>query len=129
LSRGSFILELDAKTDVLAAKEILTGHARFHGDAQAALPSTGPQDAGGYCGTLMERVGDDGGPVLGSGRRAPRDVKPDNFREVLQGGRNARGCTDCVHGGEATPSATEDRGSCIRAERPQRTKAATNPCQ
>jgi uroporphyrinogen-III decarboxylase len=91
LPRGSFILELDGQTDMFAAKEILRGHACLHGDVPAALLSVGkPQDVRDYCRMLIDRVGDDGGLILGSGCSVPCNVEPDNFRAMLDAGKSVR---------------------------------------
>lgn len=90
LPRGSFILELDSKTDIFAAKEILRGHACLHGDVPAALLSVGKrEDVRAYCKILIERVGDDGGFILGSGCSVPCNVEPANFRAMIDTGKNA----------------------------------------
>jgi uroporphyrinogen-III decarboxylase len=90
LPRGSFILELDSKTDIFAAKEALRGHGCFHGDVPAALLSVGkPQEVYDYCRMLIDRVGDDGGFILGSGCSVPCNVEPDNFRAMIEAGKSA----------------------------------------
>lgn len=95
LPRESLILELDRKTGISAAKEVLRGRAYFHGDvpdAPAALLSIGTlQDLGGYCRMLIWRVGDDRGLILGNGYSVPCDVKPENFGAMLEAGKNVRG--------------------------------------
>ena len=91
LPRGSFVMELDGLTDIFAAKEILRGHACFKGDVPAALLSVGkPQDVRDYCRRLINRVGDDGGFILGSGCSVPCNVDPENFRAMIETGKNAR---------------------------------------
>ena len=92
LPKGSFILELDSKTDIFAAKEILRGHACFHGDVPAALLSIGqPQEVRDYCRLLIERVGEDGGFILGSGCSVPCNVEPENFRAMIETGKQTVG--------------------------------------
>ncbi len=91
LPRGSFVLELDSTTDILAAKDVLRGHACIHGDVPAAVLSLGePDEVRDYCRRLMSRVGDDGGFILGSGCAVPLDVKPENFRAMIEAGKNTR---------------------------------------
>ncbi|MBW1901754.1 MAG: hypothetical protein JRJ20_08970 [Deltaproteobacteria bacterium] len=89
LPRGSAILELDSVTDIFAAKETLRGHLCFHGDVPAAMLTLGkPEDVQDYCKKLINEVGDDGGFILGSGCGVPPNVKPENFRALIETGRN-----------------------------------------
>lgn len=91
LPRGSFVLELDSTTDIFAAKDALRGHACIHGDVPAALLSLGePDEVRDYCRQLISRVGDDGGFILGSGCSVPVDVKPENFRAMIETGKNTK---------------------------------------
>jgi uroporphyrinogen-III decarboxylase len=43
-----------------------------------------------YCGRLIGRVGDDGGSILGSGCGVPCNVKPGNFRAMIETGKNTK---------------------------------------
>ena len=89
LPRGSAILELDSVTDIIAAKEVLRGHLCFHGDVPAAMLSLGkPEDVEGYCKKLIDEVGGDGGLILGSGCSVPPTAKPENFRAMIETGKN-----------------------------------------
>jgi len=89
LPRGSAILELDSVTNIFAAKEILGDHLCFHGDVPAAMLSVGkPEDVEAYCKKLIDEVGGDGGFILGSGCSVPPNVKPENFRAMIETGRN-----------------------------------------
>ncbi|MFO8101573.1 MAG: uroporphyrinogen decarboxylase family protein [Dehalococcoidia bacterium] len=89
LPRGSAILELDSVTDIFAAKEILRGHLCFHGDVPAAiLALEEPEAVEAYCRKLIDEVGGDGGFILGSGCSVPPNVKPQNFRAMVETGRN-----------------------------------------
>ncbi len=89
LPRGSAILELDSVTDIFAAKEVLRGHLCFHGDVPAAMLALGtPEDVKSYCKKLIDEVGSDGGFILGSGCSVPPNAKPENFRAMLETGRN-----------------------------------------
>jgi uroporphyrinogen-III decarboxylase len=88
LPRGSAILELDSATDIFAAKETLRGHLCLHGDVPAALLSIGkPDEVAAYCRRLIDGVGADGGFILGSGCSVPSDVKPENFRAMIETGK------------------------------------------
>lgn len=89
LPKGSAILELDSMTDIFAAKDALRGHLCFHGDIPPALLSLGkPEEVEAYCKKLIDEVGDDGGLILGSGCSVPSAVKVDNFRAMIETGKN-----------------------------------------
>jgi hypothetical protein len=88
LPRGSAILELDGTTDIFAAKEMLRGHVCLKGDVPAALLSIGsPEEVEAYCRRLIDRVGGDGGFILSSGCSVPADVRPANFRAMIETGK------------------------------------------
>ena len=88
LPKGSAILELDGSTDIFAAKELLRGHLCLKGDVPAALLSIGrPEEVAAYCKRLIDQVGGDGGFILGSGCSVPPDVKPENFRAMVETGK------------------------------------------
>jgi uroporphyrinogen-III decarboxylase len=92
LPRGSAILELDSATDIFAAKEVLRGHLCLHGDVPAALLSIGkPEEVTAYCRRLIDQVGADGGFILGSGCSVPSNVKPENFRAMIETGKQCGG--------------------------------------
>ena len=89
LPKGSAILHLDSTTDIFRAKEILRGHLCLHGDVPAALLSIGkPEDVETYCKKLIDEVGSDGGFILGSGCAVPPNVKPENFKAMIETGKN-----------------------------------------
>jgi len=55
----------------------------------AALLSLGkPEEVEAYCRKLIDEVGGDGGFILGSGCSVPCDVRPENFRAMLETARN-----------------------------------------
>ena len=88
LPRGSAVLELDSTTDIFQAKEILRDHLCFHGDVPAALLSIGrPEDVEAYCKKLIDKVGGDGGFILGSGCSVPPNVRPENFKALIDTGK------------------------------------------
>jgi hypothetical protein len=92
LPRGSAVLELDSTTDIFAAKEILRDHLCFHGDVSAALLSIGePEDVASYCRKLIDEVGEGGGFILGSGCSVPPNVKPENFRSMIETAKTYEG--------------------------------------
>lgn len=89
LPRGSAVLELDGVTDILRAKEVLRGHLCLRGDVPAALLALGtPAEVSAYCKQLIDKVGGDGGFILGSGCSVPPNVKPENFRALIETGKS-----------------------------------------
>jgi len=88
LPRGSAVLAFDGTTDIFAARKAVGDHLCLWGDVPAALLSIGsPEDVAAYCKRLIDEVGGDGGFVLGSGCSVPPDVKPENFRSMIQTGK------------------------------------------
>jgi len=91
LPRGSFALELDSTTDIFRAKEVLRDHACLKGDVPAALLSIGtPAEVEAYCKRLIDGVGEGSGFILGSGCSVPSDAKPENFRAMIETGKQHR---------------------------------------
>ena len=89
LPRSSAILALDSTTNIFAAKEVLRGHLCLAGDVSPALMSLGkPEDVEVYCKKLIDEVGGDGGFILSTGCEMPTAVKLDNWRAMIQTGRN-----------------------------------------
>ncbi len=91
LPRGSAILELDGTTDLVAARRVLGDHLCLKGDVPAALLSVGkPEDVEDYCKRLISEVGRDGAFILSTGCSTPPTVKPENFRAMIETGKNYR---------------------------------------
>ncbi len=89
LPKGSVVLELDSTTDIFAAKEVLRGHLCLKGDVPAAMLSIGkPEDIEAYCKRLIDGVGGDGGFILSTGCSVPPDAKFENFRAMIETGKN-----------------------------------------
>ncbi len=89
LPKGSAVLELDSLTNIFHAKQALRGHLCLHGDVPAALLSVGrPEDVAAYCRKLIDEVGGGGGFILGSGCSVPPNVRPENFRAMIETGKN-----------------------------------------
>lgn len=89
LPKGSTVLELDSTTDIFLAKEVLRGHLCIHGDVSASLLTVGkPEDVEAYCKKLIDEVGSDGGFIMGSGCAVPPNVKPENFRAMIDTSKN-----------------------------------------
>ncbi|MBT4518795.1 MAG: hypothetical protein HOC23_02220 [Halieaceae bacterium] len=91
LPRGSIALELDGTTDLALAKEILNDHACLKGDVPAALLALGtPEEVASYCKEKIDIVGAGGGYILGTGCSVPPNVKPENFRAMIDTAKNYR---------------------------------------
>jgi len=88
LPRASVVLALDSATDIFAAKRVLGGHLCLWGDVSASLLSIGrPDDVSTYCKRLIDEVGAGGGFILGSGCSVPPNVRPENFRRMIETGK------------------------------------------
>jgi hypothetical protein len=79
------ILELDGKSDILKAKEILGSHMCIMGDVPAELLVLGSREmVMDYCRRLIEIVGVGGGFILSSGCSLPANAKKDNVRALYE---------------------------------------------
>jgi hypothetical protein len=89
LPKGSAVVGLDSSTDIFRAKEVLRGHLCLYGDVSATLLSIGkPEDVEAYCKKLIDEVGGDGGFILGTGCCVPPNCKPENFKAMIETGKN-----------------------------------------
>ena len=89
LPRGKCICELDSRTDIFKAKEILKGHMCIMGDVPATLLSLGTEEeVVNYCNKLHEVVGKDGGFILSTGCECPIDAKFENVKAMLATARS-----------------------------------------
>ena len=87
--RGSAIVDLDGTTDIFQAKELLNDHLCISTDVSAATLSIGkPEDVENYCKKLIDEVAYNGGCLLSTGCTVPGVVKPENFRAMLETGKN-----------------------------------------
>lgn len=88
LPRGKCVCELDSRTDIFKAKEILKGHMCIMGDVSATLLSLGTQEeVAAYCQKLCDVVGRDGGFIMSTGCECPIDAKFDNVKAMLAAAR------------------------------------------
>jgi len=88
LPRASCFLDLDGLTDIFRAKEILKDHLCIMSDVSASLFSIGsPKQVQDYVKKLIDKLGVDGGHILGSGCEVPPNCKPENFRTYLETGK------------------------------------------
>jgi hypothetical protein len=79
------ILELDGKSDIFKAKEILGSHMCIMGDVPAELLVLGSkQDVMDYCRKRIDIVGKDGGFILSSGCSLPVNAKQENVRALYE---------------------------------------------
>jgi uroporphyrinogen-III decarboxylase len=89
LPRGSAIIDLDGTTDIFAAAELLDDHMCICSDVHPALLSLGtPEEVEAYCKKLIDEIGHNGGLILQAGCSVPYAVTPDNFRAMLDTGKN-----------------------------------------
>jgi hypothetical protein len=89
LPKGKCICELDSKTDIFKAKEILSGHMCIMGDVSPSLLSIGTsEDVVAYCEKLIDIVGKDGGFILSTGCECPIDAKFDNVKAMIDTAKN-----------------------------------------
>lgn len=83
------ICELDSKTNIFKAKEILGKHMCIAGDVPAGLQAYGtPQEMEEYCRKLIDVVGKDTGLILSSGCTVAPDCKYENFKAMIDTARN-----------------------------------------
>ncbi len=89
LPKGSVILHFDGTTDIFAAKKELGGHLCLMGDVHPSLLSLGkPEDVENYVKRLIDEVSYDGGLILSTGCNVPAAIKPDNFKALVDTGKN-----------------------------------------
>jgi len=89
LPRKSAMIELDGTTNIFAAKEQLRNHMCIASDIHPALMSLGkPEEVSAYCEKLIDEIGGDGGHILSTGCGLPAAAKKENFRAMLETGRN-----------------------------------------
>jgi uroporphyrinogen-III decarboxylase len=78
------ICELDSKTDIFKAKDILGDHMCIAGDVPAGLQAVGtPREMAEYCEKLIDVVGKGTGFILSSGCTVSSDCKYDNFKAMI----------------------------------------------
>jgi len=88
LPRGKVILEIDGRTDIFKAKEVLGDHLCIMGDVPAALLKLGtPDDVRAYVQRLIDMVGKGSGFILSTGCDTPVDAKPENVRTMIEVGK------------------------------------------
>lgn len=89
LPKGKCICELDSKTDIFKAKEILQGRMCIMGDVPPSLLSIGAtEDVVAYCEKLIDVIGKDGGFILSTGCECPIDAKFENVKAMVDTAKN-----------------------------------------
>jgi uroporphyrinogen-III decarboxylase len=88
LPRASCVLDFDGLTDIFRAKEILKDHLCLMSDVSGSLFTIGTtKQVEDYVKKLIDKLGVDGGHILGSGCEVPPNCKPENFRIYLHTGK------------------------------------------
>jgi uroporphyrinogen-III decarboxylase len=88
LPKSSCIIDLDGLTDIFAAKDLLKNHLCIMSDVNASLFSLGtPKQVEDYCKKIIDKLGVDGGHILGSGCEVPPNCKPENFKAFIETGK------------------------------------------
>ncbi len=83
------VCELDSKTDIFKAKEVLKDHMCIAGDVPAGLQALGtPDEVEEYCQRLIDVVGKDTGFILSSGCTVAADCKYENFKAMIGTAKN-----------------------------------------
>jgi len=84
LPKGKCIMQLDSKTDIFKAKEVLKDHICIMGDVPPGLLSLGTvAETTAYCKKLIDVVGKGGGFILGVACGTPVDAKFDNLKAMI----------------------------------------------
>jgi hypothetical protein len=89
LPKGKCVAQLDSRTDIFKAKEILRDHVCIMGDVPPSLLSLGTtQDVEAYCRKLIDIVGEGGGFILGVGCSVPTRTKFENLKAMIDTAKN-----------------------------------------
>ncbi len=84
LPKARVVLQFDSRTDIFRAKEIIGGHCCIFGDVPAAmLAFGGKEEVDDYCRKLIEKVGKEGGFILGAGCEIPPNANPENVKTMI----------------------------------------------
>ena len=78
------VCELDNKTDIFEAGEILKNHMCIAGNVPATLSANGtPEEIESYCKKLIDNLGKETGFILSTGCTLPPDCQFDNFKKMI----------------------------------------------
>lgn len=85
LPAGRCCVQLDGRTDIFRAAEILKGHCTLFGDVPASMLALGGADeVDRYCKRLISTVGKRGAYILGAGCEIPPDARPENVWTLIR---------------------------------------------
>ncbi len=91
LPRGKCFIQLDSKTDIFKAKDVLRDHLCIMGDVPASLLSLGTtREVETYCRQLIDTVGEGGGFILGVGCGVPVDARFENLKVMIDMAKSYR---------------------------------------
>jgi uroporphyrinogen-III decarboxylase len=82
LPKGKCVLDLDASTDIVKAKELLGDRMCIDGNVMEIMLSFGtPAEIEAHCRKLIDLVGKDGGFILKG--EIPKEAKPENIQAMI----------------------------------------------
>ena len=85
LPAGCVVAELDGRSDIFKAKEIIGDRICISGDVPASLLALGSvSEVDEYCHRLIEEVGKGGGFILTAGCEVAPNAKPENVKAMLE---------------------------------------------
>ncbi|MBN1644160.1 MAG: hypothetical protein JW856_05020, partial [Dehalococcoidales bacterium] len=83
------VCELDDRTNIFEAREILKNHMCVAGNVPGTLLSRGTAtETESYCKKLIEKIGKDTGFILSTGCVLPADCKLENFKAMVRTARD-----------------------------------------
>jgi hypothetical protein len=89
LPRAKIVLQLDGRTDIFRAKEVLGDHCCIFGDVSPTMLAIGgKQEVTDYCRKLIDRVGANGGFILAAGCEIPSNAKPENVKAMIDAAKH-----------------------------------------
>ena len=84
LPKAKVLLQLDGRTDIFRAKEIVGSHFCLFGDVPSTMLALGgKQEVTDYCKKLIDVVGANGGFILAAGCEIPANAKPENVKAMI----------------------------------------------
>lgn len=85
LPAGNCVVQLDGRTDIFLAKEVIGDRMCIMGDVPADMLCLGSEsEVDEYCHRLIEEVGKDGGYIMGAGCEIPPNARPENVRVMIE---------------------------------------------
>ena len=78
------ILQLDGRTDIFRAKDVIGDHCCLFGDVPSTMLAFGSkEEVTGYCKKLIDVVGKNGGFILAAGCEIPPNARPENVKAMI----------------------------------------------